>query len=60
MAPPKRDTHGVLVRLHAKTIAGLDDLISKEDDETSRQEIIRRILKGYLSEKGYDVREYID
>ncbi len=60
MAPPKRDTTGILVRLHANTIAAIDDLISKEDDEPSRPEMIRRLVKASLTEKGYDVREWID
>lgn len=60
MAPPKRDTTGILVRLHANTITAIDDLISKEDDEPSRPEMIRRLVKASLTEKGYDVREWID
>lgn len=60
MAPPKRDTTGVLVRLHANTLTAIDDLISKEEDAPSRPEMIRRMIKSSLVEKGYDVREWID
>lgn len=60
MAPPTRNTTGVLVRLHANTLDAIDDLISKEKDEPSRPEMIRRLLKADLVAKGYDVREWLD
>lgn len=60
VAPPKRDTTGVLVRLHANTLSALDDLIEKGGDGTSRPEMIRRLLKENLRQQGYDVREIIE
>ncbi len=60
MAPPKRDTTGVLVRLHANTLSALDDLIDREEIDLSRPEMIRRLLKASLADKGYDVREIVE
>ncbi len=60
MAPPKRDTTGVMVRLHAKTLAGLDDMIERSGEDCSRPEMIRRILKEKLSEEGYSVGEWVE
>ena len=60
MAPPTRNTTGVLVRLHAKTLDAIDDLIAKEGDDPSRPEMIRRLLKADLRAKGYDLREWVD
>ena len=60
MAPPKRDTTGVLVRLHAKTLEAVDDLILKEADDPSRPEMIRRLLKETLKEKGYEIGEWVE
>jgi len=60
MAPPKRDTTGVLVRLHANTLAAIDDLIDKDGGDVSRPEMIRRLLKERLKEQGYDVREIVE
>lgn len=60
MAPPKRDTTGVMLRLHAATLQAIDDLIEKSDDAPSRPEMIRRLLKESLREQGYDVREWLD
>lgn len=60
MAPPKRDTTGILVRLHANTLSAIDDLISQGEADISRPEMIRRLLKETLKSKGYDVREIIE
>lgn len=60
MAPPKRDTIGVLVRLHANTLAAIDDLIDKDGGDASRPEMIRRLLKESLKGQGYDVREIVE
>jgi hypothetical protein len=48
MAPPKRDTHGVLVRLPASMIRAIDELCGKAGDDPSRPEMIRRILAKHL------------
>ena len=50
----------MLVRLHENTLDAIDDLITKADDEPSRPEMIRRLLKACLVEKGYDVKEWVD
>lgn len=60
MAPPKRNTTGVLVRLHERTLDAIDDLIAKAGDDPSRPEMIRRLVKGTLTEKGYDLKEWVD
>ncbi|AGI68278.1 hypothetical protein OAN307_c44710 [Octadecabacter antarcticus 307] len=60
MAPPKRDTTGILVRLHANTIVGLDDMIAKAGEDWSRPEMIRRILKGRLTAEGYEIGEWVE
>jgi metal-responsive CopG/Arc/MetJ family transcriptional regulator len=60
MAPPKRDTTGVMVRLHAKTLAGLDDMIEKSGQSYSRPEMIRKILKKRLADEGYSVGEWVE
>ncbi len=60
MAPPKRDTTGVLVRMHAKTLDAIDDLIAKEGDDPSRPEMIRRLVKSSLKEKGYEIGEWVE
>lgn len=60
MAPPKRDTTGVLVRLHANTLAAIDDLIANDPDDVSRPEMIRRLVKQNLKYQGYDVREIVE
>ncbi len=60
MAPPRRNTTGVPVRLHENTLAVIDDLITKAGDDPSRPELIRRLVKASLVEKGYDVREWVD
>ena len=44
MAPPKRDTHGVLVRLSSALLRALDEDCAKAEDSPSRPEMIRRIL----------------
>lgn len=60
MAPPKRDTTGVMLRLHANTLAALDDVIAKSGAELSRPALIRKMIKETLTNQGYDVREWVD
>ena len=50
----------VLVRLHERTLDAIDDLITKAGDDPSRPEMIRRLVKAALVEKGYDVKEWVD
>ena len=60
MAPPKRDTHGVMLRLHRRTLEAIDDLRRRDETAPSRPEIVRRILKAHLKGMGYDVSEWDD
>lgn len=60
MAPPKRDTSPVMLRLHRRTLEAVDDLRRQDGDAPSRPEVIRRILKEHLKERGYDVSEWDD
>ena len=60
MAPPRRDTHGVLVRLHKLTLDAIDAEIEADPKHPSRPEVIRRIVKAYYTDKGYDLREWVD
>jgi hypothetical protein len=60
MAPPKRNTTGVMVRHHEKSLIAIDDLIKKSGEDMSRPEMIRQILKKTLKDQGYDVTEYVE
>ncbi|CTQ51320.1 hypothetical protein [Jannaschia donghaensis] len=60
MAPPKRDTHPVMLKLHRRIIDAVDDLRRKDDQAPSRPEVIRQILRSHLKDKGYDVSEWDD
>lgn len=57
MAPPKRDTHRVLLSVHRSVLDAIDDLIDGAGDAPSRPEMIRRILTRHLRGQGYDVRD---
>ena len=57
MAPPKRNTHQVMLRVHQTVLDALDDLIAGAEDAPSRPEMIRRILTRHLRGQGYDVRD---
>lgn len=57
MAPPKRDTQQILIRVHTSLVEALDDLIEGADDTPSRPEMIRRILTRHLRGQGYDIRD---
>ena len=57
MAPPRRDTEQVLLRLHRKTLDAIQDVIAQDPDLTSRQEVIRRALEQWFASRGVDVRE---
>ena len=60
MAPPKRDTHAVMLKLHRRIIDAVDDLRRQDDQAPSRPEVIRQILRSHLKDKGYDVSEWDD
>lgn len=57
MAPPKRDTEGVLIRLHRNTLNALDQMIEADPNHPSRQELVRHILIDWFAQKGIDARE---
>ena len=57
MAPPKRNTHQVMLRVHQTVLDALDDLIAGAGDEPSRPEMIRRILTRHLRGQGYDIQD---
>ena len=57
MAPPRRDTESVLIRLHRNTLNALDDFSREDPEHPSRQDLIRRIILEWFDQKGRDVRE---
>ena len=48
MAPPKKDTEALTVRLSQEVIAALDDRRRVEPDLPTRPEMIRRALVQWL------------
>ncbi|MCH8476299.1 MAG: ribbon-helix-helix domain-containing protein [Opitutales bacterium] len=52
MAPPKKDTEALTVRLPREIIAQIDDVRRLEGDIPTRPEMIRRILQDWLEIKG--------
>jgi len=48
MAPPKKDTEAVMLRLPRNMVAALDERRRQADDLPSRPEMIRRILTEWL------------
>ena len=52
MAPPKNDTHGIMLRLPNDMIRQIDALCLIEEDAPSRQDMIRRILAQHLKDRG--------
>ena len=52
MAPPRKGTHGIMLRLPNEMIRQLEALSLKEKEPPSLQDMIRRILAEYLKEKG--------
>jgi metal-responsive CopG/Arc/MetJ family transcriptional regulator len=51
MAPPKKDTVGVMLRLPAAMLKEIDDIRRQQDDIPTRPEMIRRILAQHLQAK---------
>lgn len=47
MAPPKKDTEALTLRLQRDLIALIDDVRRQEDDIPTRPEMIRRILDAW-------------
>jgi Arc/MetJ-type ribon-helix-helix transcriptional regulator len=50
MAPPKKDTDPMTLRLSREMIDWLDDLRRQEKDLPTRPEMIRRLLERVLAE----------
>lgn len=57
MAPPKRDTEPVLLRLHRRTLDAIQEVIDQDPELTSRQEVIRRALEDWFTARGVKIRE---
>lgn len=53
MAPPKKDTEALTLRLQRDLIALIDDARRQEDDIPTRPEMIRRILDEWSERKVY-------
>mgnify|MGYP003677026969 CR=1 len=51
MAPPKKDTEALTLRLSREMIKALDERRRLEDDLPTRPEMIRRLLAESLEEK---------
>jgi len=49
MAPPKKDTEALTLRLPRELISQLDEIRRNEDDIPTRPEMIRRILSDWLT-----------
>ena len=47
MAPPKKDTEALTLRLHRDLIRLIDDARRAEEDIPTRPEMIRRILDAW-------------
>lgn len=51
MAPPKKDTDSIMLRLPNEMIRQLEALSLKEEEPPSLQDMIRRILAEHLQAK---------
>lgn len=51
MAPPRKNTHGIMLRLPNEMIRQLEAQSLKEEDTPSLQDMIRRILAEHLKAK---------
>jgi metal-responsive CopG/Arc/MetJ family transcriptional regulator len=52
MAPPKKDTTDILLRLPAEMLKAIDDIRRQEEDIPTRPEMVRRIIAQYLKDRG--------
>lgn len=50
MAPPKKDTEAITLRLAREMIEQIDDVRRREGDIPTRPEMIRRILQFWIEE----------
>jgi len=53
MAPPKKDTEALTVRLPRSLIAQIDEARRTESDPPTRPEMIRRILDAWVRDEIY-------
>ncbi|WP_417809487.1 ribbon-helix-helix protein, CopG family [Thioclava sp.] len=52
MAPPKKDTQALTLRLETQVIEKIDELRRAETDIPTRPEMIRRMLERYMAQIG--------
>ena len=50
MAPPKKDTEALTLRLSREMILQLDEIRRSEEDIPTRPEMIRRILQSWIEQ----------
>ena len=50
MAPPKKDTTGIMLRLPAEMLKAIDDIRRQEEDIPTRPEMVRRIIAKHLKD----------
>lgn len=55
MAPPRKDTEAINLRLPREVIEAIDDQRRKEKDLPTRPEMIRRALVEWLGSRGTSV-----
>ncbi|MEI4469672.1 ribbon-helix-helix protein, CopG family [Frigidibacter sp. MR17.24] len=55
MAPPKKDTEALTLRLPREIIEAIDDQRREEKDLPTRPEMIRRALVEWLAGRGVQV-----
>ncbi len=53
MAPPKKDTEALTLRLSKELIEEIDSVRRREADIPTRPELIRRVLSAWASGKVY-------
>ena len=51
MAPPKKDTIGIMLRLPAEMLKAIDDIRRHEEDIPTRPEMVRRIIAQHLKDR---------
>ncbi|MDX1822005.1 MAG: ribbon-helix-helix protein, CopG family [Paracoccaceae bacterium] len=51
MAPPKKDTTGIMLRLPAEMLKAIDDIRRQEEDIPTRPEMVRRIIAQYMKDR---------
>jgi len=57
MAPPKKDTEALTLRLSRELLAEIDTVRRKDLDIPTRPELIRRVLQAWSEGKVYDPKQ---